>query len=347
MWFQEITANHVRHVGKKGVSLSELARAGARIPHGFVLTLEAFDSTMTETGLSDAIGTYLKGFEKQALQNLGAAEVAGSHIFQLISTTQLPDSVRIPLFKGYDQLCEIANESKLPVAVRSSGPISRPGLFSSYLNVTGKTDIEKKVMECYASAYLPRALAMRAQQGQPLEWEPIGVVICQFIDARTAGVLFTVHPTTGNQNKWVIEASWGLGESVVQASVAPDRFAIDRDRLKIEERDINTKLTQVVPSGRGVKVEAVSPQKQDAPSLSDEEIRTLVKKAKLVVDYFKGVPQDIEWAISKSHHFPDNLFLLQTRPVIRVEPGGKSIEKPDGRTDAEHIANLMIERLFE
>ena len=346
LWFEEITANHVSDVGKKGVSLAELGRAGVQIPTGFVLTLHAFDTMMKEAGLSDVICKLLKCYDNETLQNLRLVEEVGSHIFELIRTTRLPDIIRTPLFECYDRLCAVVGESKAPVSVRSSGPVSRPGLFSSYLNVTGKTNIEKRVMECWASAYLPRAIAMRAQQGLPLERESIGVVICHFINARTAGVIFTVHPITGNCNKWIIEASWGLGESVVQASVTPDRFTVDKDRLKIEERDINKKLTQVIPSEHGVKVETVSSQKQDVPSLSDDEISLLVERAKVVVDYFKGIPQDIEWAISKHHPFPDNLFLLQTRPVIRVEPGGKSILKPDGKTDADHIGDLMIERLF-
>jgi pyruvate,water dikinase len=187
---------------------------------------------------------------------------------------------------------------------------------------------------------------MDAQQERGFENRGIGVAICEFVRARTAGVLFTAHPITGNRHKWVIEANWGLGESVVQASVVPDRFTVDVSEQRIESRDIHTKTTQVIPAKAGVEVVPVEPGAQKAASLTDEELWGLVGAAKVVVDSFGGVPQDIEWALSSEAPFPENLFLLQARPMVAYQKGFKNIRKPSHKTQGDHIADLMIERLF-
>jgi pyruvate,water dikinase len=345
LWFEEIKAEALNQVGKKGASLAEMMGLGLRVPRGFVVTLEAWDIMMRQAGLDEKISAYLKGFESQDLAKLDVAQEAGKHICQLIRSTALPHSIRKSLLENYERLCEVTGVVHVPVAIRSSGTLSRPGLFSSFLNVSGKA-LEKALIECWASTYSPRALAMRAQQGQSIDREPIGVVICQFIAARTAGVLFTVHPVTGNRNKWVIEASWGLGESVVQASVLPDRFTVDISRLEIEERNINAKANQVIPTPRGVSAAPVPADMQMAPSLTDEEIWALVEQAKIVQGHFGGVPQDIEWAVSSQHPLTEGIFLLQARPVVGYQDRRKSIYRSKHKSDADHISELMIDRLF-
>jgi len=346
LWFEELLPAHVSQTGKKALSMAGMRRTGLRVPPGFAVTVEAWEYLMSETGLGGRIRTYLGSFGEENLKDLHYAEEAGNHVRKLFDATSLPGMLRTQLWEDYERLSDIARITAVPVAVRSSGTISRPGLFSSFLNVSGKDALEKRLMACWASAYSPRALAMRSRERLSLAFEPIGVVICQFIPARSAGVLFTAHPMTGNPNRCVIEASWGLGESVVQASVTPDRFTVNRTTLEIEKRNVQTKLNQMIAKGDGTEVVSIPESLQEFPSLSDDEIVFLIGLAEKVETFFGGTPQDIEWAVSQDYSFPDNIFLLQSRPIVGVKQVAKGIEKPEGMSDPDHIAELMVDRLF-
>lgn len=346
LWFEELLPVHVGQTGKKALSMAGMRKTGFRVPPGFAVTIKSWDHIMSETGLGDRISAYLKRFRPEDLMDLRLAEEAGKHIRGLFENTPLTEALRRQLWKDYDRLSEMAHINVVPVAVRSSGTISRPGLFSSFLNVFGKNELEKSLMACWASAYSPRALAMRSHEGLSLAIEPIGVVICQFIPARSAGVLFTAHPMTGNPNRCVIEASWGLGESVVQASVTPDRFTVNRTTCEIEKRNVQTKRNEFIAEGIGTGVVSVPESLRKMPSLSDDEMIFLVGLAEKVEALFGGVPQDIEWLVSQEGSFPDNIFLLQSRPIVGLKQAIKGIEKPEGVSDPDHIAELMVERLF-
>lgn len=346
LWFEELIPADVGQTGKKALSIAGMRKIGLRVPPGFAVTIKAWEYLMAETGLGNRIKAYLKGFKAPDLMDLRLAEEAGNHIRELFESTPLPRILRKQLYEDYDRLSEMTRITEVPVAVRSSGTISRPGLFSSFLNVSGKEALGQRLMACWASAYSPRALAMRSREGISLAFEPIGVVICQFIPARSAGVLFTAHPITGNPNRCVIEASWGLGESVVQASVTPDRFTVNRTTLEIEKRTVQTKLNQMVAEGEGTEVAPIPASLQKLPSLSDDEMLFLIRLADKAEAFFGGTPQDIEWAVSPDYPFPDNIFLLQSRPIVGVKPVTKGIEKPEGMSDPNHIAELMVDRLF-
>ncbi len=347
LWFEEIGLGDEGRVGRKCLSLARLSRTGLPTPPGFALTIQAGELMMEATGVGEAASRYLSRFDQGALANFGFAEEAGAHLLQLMKMVELPEEIRRALEQGYDRLCRLSGREEAAVAVRSSGPVSRPGLFATFLNVRGLDELEKRVRDCWASAYAPRALAMRAQRGWPVDREPLGVVVCRMIEARSAGVLFTAHPVSGHRGQAVLEASWGLGESVVQAAVTPDRFIVDKASLKIVERVINPKPSQVSLARRGTKIEPVPLKRQAAASLSEAEVKELVRLGQEVEALFDGLAQDIEWAVAEGAPFPQSIFLLQSRPIIGFEAGPRSIDKPEGLSEAEHIAELTVERLFE
>jgi pyruvate,water dikinase len=176
--------------------------------------------------------------------------------------------------------------------------------------------------------------------------EPIAVGIQKMIYARSAGVLFTADLVSNDTSLVVIEASWGLGEGVVQAKVNPDKFVVNKETLNIKEKHIGQKTCQVVAIEQGTKVKAVPKEKQAIPCLSDEELTYLVKLAKQVELHYGGIPQDIEWAVAAELPFPENVFLIQTRPVVASSPSGRKFDKPPAKGNAEHIADLLIERFY-
>jgi pyruvate,water dikinase len=141
------------------------------------------------------------------------------------------------------------------------------------------------------------------------------VGIQKMVSAKTSGVMFTLDPTNGDLSKVVIEGSWGFGETVVGGYVNPDKFIVDKVTKEINERTISQKHIQCVyDSGKDEVVHIdVDEEMQLERCLIDDEVQELVRIAKIIEDHY-GSPQDIEWSIDKDIPFPENLFIVQSRP---------------------------------
>ncbi len=344
-WFSDITPDDINLVGRKCVSLAEMAKIGVAVPPGFALSKLAWERFILETGVGEKIRRYLSKFSGE-LRDYKWAEEAGRYIRQMVEAAVMPGDIQKEIIASYERLSELCGIADVPVSVRSSGPVSHPGLFETYLNVRGNSEIIQKVVRCWASVFSPQAIAMRAQKGLAVDSEPIGVGIQRMLKTRSAGVLFSCHPITGDISRAVIESSWGLGTSVVQAMVAPDRFTVNKGTLSIEGRLINRKDRQVLPDKQGIKVKPVPPDKQAQPSLSDDEIVELVRLAKIVEQHYGGVPQNIEWVVADELPFPGNIFLVQARPVVGVGADKSDVTKPKGKGESDHILDLVIKRFY-
>lgn len=192
------------------------------------------------------------------------------------------------------------------------------------MNVS-RGELLEKVKRCWSSLYTPRAIVYRKEKGFKHENVSIGVAVQEMVDARSAGVMFSIHPVTGDKNKILIEASWGLGEAVVSGAVTPDTYVVDKNTLEILEKHVASKKVEYVrdpKTGKTVHVE-VPKERQDAPALSDEEIKTLARYA-LQIEKHYGVPQDIEWAVDRN----GKVFILQARPETVHSKGVLVEQKP-------------------
>ena len=153
-------------------------------------------------------------------------------------------------------------------------------------------------------------------QGMPLAMDPIGVAVVKMVNAYAAGVAFTADPKGGDTSKIMLEANWGLGESVVGGSVTPDIYTLDKETLEILEKGLGRKTKRVVLGDVGT-VEEETPQDEVSRfCLTDDELREIGRLSKLVEAHFGGVPQDLEWALDKDLPHPKNVILLQARPAI-------------------------------
>ena len=150
--------------------------------------------------------------------------------------------------------------------------------------------------------------------GFPHEKVLISVGVQKIVDARAAGVMFTLNPTNGDPSKVVIEGNWGLGETVVSGICNPDKFVVDKVTKEIG-RTISLKECECIydPVRGGVAHVDTPPERREIPCIEDQEILELARYAKRVEGYY-GCPQDIEWAIDKQKPFPMNIFMVQSRP---------------------------------
>jgi pyruvate,water dikinase len=134
------------------------------------------------------------------------------------------------------------------------------------------------------------------------------------VNAKCAGVMFTIDPVIGDENKIVVEGNWGLGESVVKGEVSPDHFLVDKQSSEILEKSVAQKMVCYQLEGDKVVCAPPSLEKQNQLCLSDQELVEIVRLGKISEAHYQSA-QDLEWAIDVDLPFPENIFLVQTRPV--------------------------------
>ena len=316
--FEEVNKASLPMVGGKNASLGEMMRAGIRVPPGFAVTTDSYLNFITEAGIKDKVFKILSEVNPEDIASLDGAS---AEVQKLINEALIPSDIDRAIREDYCCLCDKCGVERMPVAIRSSATAedlptaSFAGQQDTYLWIEGTDEVIRRVQKCWASLFTPRAISYRIKNNFPHEQVLISVGIQKMVNSRTAGVMFTINPVNGDPSKVVIEGSWGLGEAVVSGSVTPDKFVVDKIVMEINERTISPKNIQCVyDAGKCEAIHAdVSPEMQNKPCMDDGEIKELVKIARRIEEHY-GCPQDIEWAIDKGLPFPENVFIVQSRP---------------------------------
>ena len=177
------------------------------------------------------------------------------------------------------------------------------------------------------------ALSYRVDRELGFGFSPMAIGVQQMVDARSAGVMFTLDPRTGDRSCVVIESSWGLGESVVRGDVSPDRFLVNKVTGDIRLEAVGTKAHayEFQPESGEVVAVPVEAARRAEVSLFDEEIRRLVALGRRL-ETERGAPQDLEWAVDRS----GEVLLLQVRP----ETVWSVAAEPEPAAPAGHRAAL-------
>ena len=335
LWFDKLNQECNDQVGKKCANLGEMTKIGLRVPPGFALSLEAYKNFMSLTGADLEIKEYLDnvnhGFE--SIQHFNAAS---EELRRIVESKEMPQQMSAAILSHYQELCQRWDMKDMAVSTRSAGASSHPGQYETHLNVRGDRDIIEKITKVWSSTFNPRSLSARKRVGAPLESDPIGVAVLKMVNARSAGILFTADPNTGDTSRMIIEANWGLGESVVGGEAMPDVYILDKASLEIIDRKLGTK-------GRCVTFKEVGVAEQDTPTeksctfcLSDEEVKEVGRLGKILESHFH-VPQDTEWAVDQDLDFPESVILLQTRPEVIAQQ-----KKP-----ADKVIDLMLTRFIK
>jgi pyruvate,water dikinase len=251
--------------------------------------------------------------------NLGELTQAGFPVppgFAVTTAAYERDDIGAAVGAAYAELGRLAGRADPPVAVRSSAiaedmpDASFAGVQDTYLWICGLEAVLDGVRRCWASFHNPEAVAYREAHG--ITRGGMGVAVQYMVDARVAGVMFTLNPVSGDPSSIAIDASYGLGVSVVGGDVTPDSFLVSKVTREIVRRQIGAKATEVVadPAAATTLTREVPEDLRAQPSLSDEEIDRLAEIGRGVEKHYARA-QDIEWAIDR--HL-DELFLLQSRP---------------------------------
>jgi pyruvate,water dikinase len=328
-WFSELGQAAHFIVGKKCANLGEMTRLKMPVPLGFAISVTAHEKFFKETGARQEIEELLNRVGE--LKDFSLQAEVSRKIREIIEGKEIPPGLGNVITSYYEELCSKRGQ-EVAVSVRSAGVKSHPGMYETYLNIRGRNQVLQMVKKVWASIFNQRTICAAVQHGLRVAESPcIGVGVVELVNARSAGVCFTIHPVTGDPLKAVIESNWGLGESVVSGAVHVDRYVVDKESLKVIEKALGEKKLQIVPKGNGVVEEELPPEKQSAYTLNDEEAAEIVKLGKALESHFNQ-PQDLEWAIDADRPFLQNLFLLQTRPVVGVAIRDK--ETPEQRLKA-------------
>ncbi len=313
--FDAINKDMSQECGGKASHLGELTSLKLNVPKGFCVMADAFSTHLQRNTLDEQIAEIARDIDYEDFKDL---EQRTGTIRSLIENAEMPPEIQEEIIKNYSSLLE--NEPEPFVAVRSSvavreSPISSfPGMMDTYYYLRGAQTILENVKRCWASVWSARATSTRKTKGVDHAKAIIAPIVQKMVNARTAGVMFTLNPLNGDRSKIVIEGSWGLGESVVSGALTPDQFVVDKVMLEINERNVFIKNIECVfdpEKGKAVNAN-VAPELQNKPCLDDEEIKELVGIGKRIEKHY-GYPQDIEWAIEKDLPFPENVHILQSR----------------------------------
>jgi pyruvate,water dikinase len=311
-WFCDIGLDDRPRVGGKGGSLGELQRAGIDVPPGFVVRTEAFADVIDPLERHSPLRSRIEALAADDLRKIGAVS---RELRTRVEEAPLPADLQQEIRDAYARLGGSA--APPAVAVRSSATTedaadaSFAGLQDTYLWVTQADSLLHKIRSCWASLYSLESLSYRLRQGIAESTVAMAVVVQTMVDARTAGVMFTRSPLSGDRSVITIEAAWGLGSALVGGEVTPDRWVVAKITGEISVRDISDKAIRhaQAPTG-GVEELAVEESLRREPCLSDQELDSLRTIGRQVERHY-GRPQDIEWAIDRR---TGQILLLQSRP---------------------------------
>ncbi len=338
----QVTKDMVQLAGGKGANLGELTSIGVRVPPAFILTSKAFKYFLEYNNLFDKI--------RETLNSCETSEEASEKIKQLIKNAKIPEKLSSMIYQAYDELSKKVGKEIL-VAVRSSATAedietaSFAGQQDTYLNVT-KDELIDRIKDVWASLYNARAIEYRKSKGIDDLSVLIAVVVQKMVNSRSAGVMFTLHPVTGDEKYIMIESNWGLGESVVGGKVTPDEVLIEKSTLRIAEKKVSNKNIKIVYDKQLKKNVTITLDEKEsrAMSITDEEAIELAKLALKIEEHYKR-PMDIEWAIDNDLSFPENIFIVQARPETFWSSKRKETKSAVEKSSASVSGKVLVRGL--
>jgi pyruvate, water dikinase len=276
LWLGDPKSFDAALVGGKAANLSRLARMYHRVPDGFSLPVTVMDEA----------------------HPLDLRDEITAAISDLMACHGLQDFIAAVRSSAVDE---------------DGATASFAGQHETYLNIVGSDAIIQAVIRCWESARSEHALHYRRQQGLSVERPQIAVLVQQLVAADVAAVVFSANPVTGNRDEVMINASWGLGESIVGGTVTPDTFIVRKSDLTIIQRAIADKQRMTVSVLGGTHEVEVPRFLRNTTSLNDEQVIEMAKLA-LTLEVTMEHPVDVECAYAG-----DKLYLLQCRPITTLQ----------------------------
>ena len=325
-WFDEVGMEDLPQVGGKNASLGEMTRtltaSGVKVPEGFAVTSQAYWAILEGNRLNEALDHLAEEAEKSPHK----LKAVGKTARNLLLKAHFPPQLTLAIRAAYQKLCQLAKANDLAVAVRSSATAedlpdaSFAGQQETFLNVRGEKALLSACRRCYASLFTDRAISYRIEKGYSHKKVALSIGIQRMVrsDIGASGVMFSIDTDSGFPRVVLINAAFGLGETVVQGEVDPDEYMVFKPLLEnpalvpILEKKRGSKKIKMVYSatGEGTRLLKTAPKEQKSFVLSDAEILKLARWAVAVEKHY-GKPMDMEWAKDGK---TGELYMVQARP---------------------------------
>jgi len=298
-------------VGSKAANLAELSRAGLPVPSGFVVTTEAFRQFMEHTGLGGQL--------RQAVMLLEGPELSEVEAFsrllqQKVVVASLPPDLEKELAAACTRLAAEEGARGL-LSLRSSAvgedtQHSFAGLYRSMLGVP-PTEAGDAYRQVVAALYSPEAVIYRRQRGLLDQDAEMAVLVQAMLEPRTSGVMYTTDPLGGGKGPLLISAVRGLGQGLVDGSLNPDLYRLERSHPPVLLGfEAGGQTQSVTLAARGLGMQGLEPAEREERPLSESQAMELARLGLELEERF-GCPQDVEWAVTAA----DRVMILQSRPL--------------------------------
>ena len=305
-------ATDISEVGGKAANLGKAISLGMRVPSGFALTRAALTLFLEETGMAARVRELLKGY---SLHDSACRKRQYEALCSDILATPIPGVLRQEVALLAQGLLESAPAG---LAVRSSGvcedsdKASFAGIFKSFLCVSTIADLWERILRCWCSAWSPHLVDYATKMGLAVEPDGMAVIVQEMVQADSAGVLFTADPLTGNPWQFVLNATCGLAQRLVDGSAPADRFVLEWDTGQLLEKHVVEKGTASMPDRLGVQEVRLPDSKKHTAALSDE---TACRIGQIAPRLDRALDRrvDIEWAMAGQ-----DIYLIQVRPVTAL-----------------------------
>ena len=303
-------------VGGKGASLTRLLGAGLPVPGGFHITTEAYRRFVSVNDLQAKILAVIGPVDSS---NPESPEMASREIVALFEKSPIPPEIWAAISESYQAL----DKNHAVVAVRSSATAedlpeaSFAGQQETFLNIHGVDEVLEAVKKCWASLWTGRAISYRIKNGVDQSTVALAVVVQKMILADASGVMFSANPVDGDRHEVVINAAWGLGESIVGGMVTPDTIIVDMHKGKVTHRETAEKSVMTIRGDQGTQQVPVPDSMKNKAVLSNRQARDLAKYT-LQIEKIFGTPVDIEWTMAGG-----KFAIVQARPITSLPPEWK------------------------
>ena len=322
-------------VGGKGYSLIKMTRGGFPVPAGMVLNVRFFDEWIDALMKMKELHLNASDSDDQLLKKtLELQKCAKAFALSQRQQAEL-----------HEKLKQLNPPENRMYAVRSSSPeedmqgASFAGMYETYLGV--RTDqLEKRIRDVFVSCMDFRVVAYKRQKGFDFTQYAIAVVVMSQINSDVAGVAFSLNPLNNCYDEVVINANFGLGESVVSGETVPDQLVVDTCNRNILSKKIGDKSLAVTLDDNGGTI-TFNKETSAHAALSDEQILAVSDMVKKAETYY-GMPMDTEWAYENN-----KLYMLQARPITGYIPLHPVFQTEPGEPKKLYLDMTLIEQGFQ
>ena len=323
---KSITQDQVPLVGRKSLNLSKMMQEGIQVPDGFVVTTFAYKNFIDTLDLPNELPQEQKNLEKFCTE-------IQSKIMSKTLPEKIVDKIN-SLYEEYDGQSLAVRSSAIDEDTESK---SFAGQYDTFLGINSKEELCHAILKCWASAWNYNVFSYHLKNDTEFGPGNIAVIVQKMVNAKSSGVIFTQSPFADHKGAMLIDAGWGLGESIVSGKTFTDSYIVEKTNDDIINKTIRYKnIAYILQEDGTAKYTALENSLRNKQVLTDSEIVEIGKIAQKILQLFQK-EQDIEWA-----HDKDKFYILQARDITTL-PKEEKPENYDPTIKEEDILWTIVD----